>query len=139
MRAYLLRLLAVSLFVSVCEFFLPGGRVRRFAAPILGLAVTASVLLPALSLFGSGGEAAAFLLPEVESVVSEDAYQNSVEAEYIRRIEASIEKEGNVDAQVTLGKDFSIAHITLSGDVTTRVMAYITMKLEVPRSYVEIR
>ncbi len=138
MRAYLLRLLAVSLLVSVCEFFLPSGRVRRFATPILGLIVTASILLPAISLFKSGSEAA-FLLPEVESVVSEDAYQKSVEAEYIRRIEASIEEKGDVDAAVTIDENLSITRITLSGNATTRVMRYITMELEVPRSYVEIR
>ena len=139
MRAYLLRLLSISLFSAVFEFLLPSGKVRRFAAPLLSLAVTASVLLPCISLFSGSGEALYDLLPQVEAAASESAYETKVAEEYVRRIEASIEKFGDATAEVSLGKNFSVSRIVLSGNVTNRMMHYITMELEVPRSCVEIR
>ncbi len=138
MRAYILRVLAISLFASLCDFFLPAGRVRRFAAPVLGLAVTASILLPAVSLF-QADIAADTLLPAAESVLEGDIYAKSVEEEYKKRIAAEIAERGAVTAEVTLGENFSVERVALSGEVTSAVMHYITVELEVPRSHVEIR
>lgn len=138
MRAYILRVLALSLFSSLCDFFLPAGQVRRFAAPILGLAVTASILLPAVSLF-QADIAADTLLPAAESVLAGDIYAKSVEAEYKKRIAEEIAARGAVTAEVTLGENFAVEGVILSGEVTSAVMHYITVELEVPRSHVEIR
>lgn len=138
MRAYILRVLAISLFASLCDFFLPDGKVRRFAAPVLGLAVTASILLPAVSLFGETQDADA-LLPAAESVLEGDVYARSVEEEYKKRIAAEIEARGATVAEIALDESFSVSRIVLSGDVSTAAMLYITAELEVPRGHVEIR
>lgn len=138
MRAYILRVLAISLFGSLCDFFLPDGKVRRFAAPMLGLAVTASILLPAVSLFGNAQGADA-LLPAAESVLEGDVYARSVEEEYKKRITAEIEARGAAVAEITLGESFSVSRIILTGEAPTAAMLYITAELEVPRSHVEIR
>ncbi|MBE7063459.1 MAG: hypothetical protein E7390_06715 [Ruminococcaceae bacterium] len=138
MRDYILRVLGISFFTALCHFFLPDGKVRRFAAPVLGLAVTASILLPAVSLFREETAADVFL-PAVENVLDTGTYARSVEEEYKKRIAAEIARQGDVTAEITLGDDFSIEGITLSGDVSPAVMLYITTELEVPRSHVEIR
>ncbi|MBQ7033764.1 MAG: hypothetical protein IJN25_08925 [Clostridia bacterium] len=138
MRDYILRVLGISFFTALCHFFLPDGKVRRFAAPVLGLAVTASILLPAVSLFREETAADVFL-PAVENVLDTGIYARSVEEEYKKRIAAEIARQGDVTAEITLGDDFSIEGITLSGDVSPAVMLYITTELEVPRSHVEIR
>lgn len=138
MRDYILRVLGISFFTVLCHFFLPDGKVRRFAAPVLGLAVTASILFPAASLFREP-TAADGLLPAVESVLDTESYIRSVEEEYKKRIAAEIAARGGVTAEITLGDDFSIEKIALSGDANTAVMLYITTELEVPRSHVEIR
>jgi len=137
-RDYILRVLGISFFTALCHFFLPDGKVRRFAAPVLGLAVTASILLPAVSLFREETAADVFL-PAVENVLDTGTYARSVEEEYKKRIAAEIARQGDVTAEITLGDDFSIEGITLSGDVSPAVMLYITTELEVPRSHVEIR
>lgn len=139
MKASLLRLLAISLFCTVSSYLLPDGKVRRFAVPLLSLTVTAAVFVPCLSLFRGGGEKLADIMPEAEAAFSAVSYETAVGNEYARRIEASIEEFGEADAEVFLGENFSIDRIVLSGDVTSRMIAYITMELEVPRSYVEIR
>jgi len=137
-REYILRVLSVSLFTSLCDFFLPDGKVRRFAAPMLGLAVTASILLPAISLFGDAQNADA-LLPVAESVVDGDVYTQGVEEAYKERIRAEIEARGGTVTEIVLGENFSVSRIVLTGAVPTSAMLYITAELEVPRSHVEIR
>lgn len=139
MRAYLLRILAVSLLIAICDFFLPRGKVRRFAAPLFGLFVTAAVLVPAVSLFHKDALSFENLLPQAETILGTDHFSQNVETEYIRRIEEKIEAFGGVDAAVTLGENYSVSHIALSGKPSTELMFYITTKLEVPRSHVEIR
>ncbi len=138
MKAYILRVLGISLFTALAGFFMPDGRVRRFAAPVLGLAVTASVLVPAVSLFRAD-IAADSLLPAAESVLDGDVYAQSVEEEYKKRIAAEIAARGNVTATITIGENYIVDHILLEGEVSNAVMHYITMELEVPRSRVEIR
>jgi len=137
-RAYILRVLGISLFTALCHFFLPDGRVRRFAAPVMGLAVTAAILVPAAALFQKDIGADS-LLPAVESVLESDTYVRSVEAEYKKRIEAEIMARGDVQATVVLGDGFSVERILLEGNVSGAVMHYITAELEVGRSRVEIR
>ena len=138
MRAYILRVLAVSMFTALCKLFLPDGRVRRFAAPVLSLAVTASILVPAVSLFRAD-IAADTLLPAMEVTLSGDAYEKRVKEEYARRIRAKIEEKGDVTAEIQVGENYEIEKIQLAGTPNTAVMHYITMELEVPRSHVEIR
>ncbi len=138
MRGYILRVLSVSLFTSLCNFFLPDGKVRRFAAPVLGLAVTASILLPAVSLFGDTPDADA-LLPVAESVLEGDIYTRSVEEAYKERIGAEIKARGGTVEEIELGENFSISRIVLTGKVPASAMLYITAELEVPRNHVEIR
>lgn len=139
MKAYLLRILAISLLLAICDFFLPRGKVRRFASPLLGLFITAAVLLPAVSLFRGSAENLEDLLPQTETVLESDTFSKNVEAEYIKRIEAEIEAFGGADATVTLGENYTISHILLTGNPSTQMMFYITTKLEVPRNHVEIR
>ena len=139
MKAYLLRLLSVSLLTAVLEFLLPHGSVRKFVSPLLSLLVTAAVLLPAAALFSADGESLRDLFPEAESVISSASYETAVREEYARRIETEIEKRGEADAEVFADENFSIKRIVLSGNVTTRMMIYIQTELEVPRNLVEIR
>lgn len=139
MKAYLLRILAVSLLSTVFEFLLPHGNVRRFVTPLLSLMVTASVFLPAVSLFAPDGENLAALFPDAEEVVSSAAYETAVSEEYARRIEAEIKKRGAEGAEVFLFENFRIKQIILTKPVSIPAMAYIETELEVPRSLVEIR
>ncbi len=138
MKAYILRVLAVSMLTALCNLFLPDGQVRRFAAPMLGLAVTASILVPAAALF-KADIAADALLPAAEIVPDTETYVRRVEEEYTKRIADEIAARGDVTASVSLREDFTVSRIVLTGDVNTAVMQYITMELEVPRSHVEIR
>lgn len=138
MRAYILRVLGVSLFTTLCHLFLPDGKVRRFAAPVMGLAVTAAILVPAVG-FLQKDMTADSLLPRVETVLESDTYVRAVEEEYKKRIAAEIMARGDVQATVFLGDGYKVERILLEGDVTSAVMQYITTELEVGRSRVEIR
>ncbi len=138
MRAYILRVLALSLLASLCDFFLPEGKMRRFASPLLGLAVTAAVLLPAASLLSPKVDADA-LLPVAESVLDGDLYARGVEEEYKKRIAAEIAARGGTAEEIFLDDSYAVERVVLSGEVPSSAIWYITTKLEVPRSHVEIR
>ena len=138
MRAYILRVLALSLLASLCDFFLPDGKMRRFASPLLGLAVVAAILLPAASLLSPKVDADA-LLPVAENILDSDVYAKGVEEEYKRRITAEIEARGATAEEIILDDRFSVERVVLSGEVPSAAMLYITTKLEVPRNHVEIR
>lgn len=138
MRAYILRVLGVSLFTALCHLFLPDGKVRRFAAPVMGLAVTAAILVPAVGFLQKDMEVDSFL-PRVEAVLESDTYVRAVEEEYKKRIAAEIMARGDVQATVFLGEGYKVDRILLKGDVTSAVMQYITTELEVGRSRVDIR
>ncbi len=137
MRAYLLPLFGLSFLAAICEFFLPAGSMRRFAMPLFGLAVSAATLLPLAAFLGDGALADR-LLPAAESVLEADAYADSVEKAYIERLEAEIDARGG-NATVSLGENFSIDRIVLTGTPENTALDYILFTLEVPRSRVEIR
>ena len=137
MREYIFPVLSLAFFTAICETFLPRGHMRRFATPILSLAVSCAILLPLFSTLGSP-EKLASVLPEAETMFETDLYSKSIETEYKNRITAEIEKRG-AEADVILGENFAVDRIILSGEVPHEAMQYILFTLEVPRSHVEIR
>lgn len=137
MRAYLLPLFGLSFLAALCEFFLPAGSMRRFSMPLFGLAVSAAALLPLAALVNDGAITDR-LLPAAESVLEADAYADSVEKAYIERLTAEISARGG-DATISLGENFSIDRIILTGAPEKAALDYILFTLEVPRSRVEIR
>ncbi len=138
MRTYLVRILALSLFTSICDFFLPEGNIRKFASPILSLSVTAAILLPLPSLF-SASPSLSSLLPEIESAVAQDGFTNAVEEAYKARIGKEIAARGGTLSEIELDSSFAIRRLVLTGEESLSAMHYIFTELEVPRERVEIR
>ncbi len=138
MRDRLLSVLALSLFSSICEFLLPEGKLRRFVTPLLHLAVTASILLPVVSLLRTDNLSDS-LLPVFETVPAEMVYAESVEAAYKEKLAEKIGEKGGVVTEIEVDDRFAIRRIVLSHPVPTEAMFYITTTLEVPRNHVEIR
>ncbi len=137
MRAWLLRILSLSLFTSLCEIFLPEGTVRKFAAPLLSLTVSAAIFLPIIS-FLSSPPALSFPLPGEESAAV-STLSSSVAAEYESRIAAAISARGGKVLEIETGEDFSIRRIVLEEEGSLSAMHYIFTELEVAREDVEIR
>lgn len=138
MRDSILAVLALSLFSAICEFLLPEGKLRRFVTPFLHLAVTASILLPAVSLLRAESLPDS-LLPVFETVPAEMVYTQSVEAAYKEMLCEKILEKGARVTEIEIDEHFAIRRIVLSEPVSTEAMFYITTTLEVPRNHVEIR
>ena len=138
MRAYLLRILGVSLLASLCDYFLPDGAMRKFTSPIISLFVSAAILLPPIALLKNAPSGEDFL-PVIENTLSTESYAESVATEYKKKITAEIAARGAACTEILLNDDFTVSHITLTGNVPPSAMHYIITELEVSRHHVEIR
>ncbi len=131
-----MRILGMALLSALANLLLPAGNMRRFAAPVIGLGITAAILLPAVSLFSGTRDA---LLPAIEMAADDVTYQNAVLDAYREKIEKSIMEKGDVTAHVTVGENYEIEKIVLSGSPDGNVMLFIQKDLGVARHAVEIR
>lgn len=133
-----MRILALSLFTAICDFFLPEGNVRKFAAPLLTLSVTAAILLPLPSLF-SGSTDLSALLPEIEAAAASEGFTDAVKEAYKARIGEEIAARGGTLSEMEVAEDFTISRMVLTGEESLAAMHYIFTELEVARDRVEIR
>lgn len=136
LKTYIMRILCLAILNALCDLFLPAGNVRRFAAPCIGLSITAAILLPAFSLLQTD---APTLLPAVEVATDANVYGDALLSAYREKIEAAILEKTNVRAEVELSDDYSIRRIVLWGDPGILGMHYIEKDLGVLRRNVEIR
>ena len=136
MKEYIMRVLCMALISTLADILLPEGNLRRFAAPLLGLSVMAAILLPAVSFLTGSTD---IVLPAIEMTADEKTYQNALLDTYSAKIEAAImEKDAGVTAQVTVGENYEIEHITLCGQPSARVMLFIQKDLGVARNAITI-
>ncbi len=138
MRGYLVPILALSFLASLANYILPSGALRRFVSPLLSLAVAAAILLPVLS-FAGGEHTADFLLPVLSALPEEEVYRENVENTYKTKICSLLASQGAVAEEILLDEDFRIRGIVLQEEPPLNAMLYITTKLEVSRSDVQIR
>lgn len=136
MRTYLIRVLGVALLSALAEVFLPEGNMRRAAAPVIGLATVAVILVPAVNLITGESQV---LWPAIEKTPDAAVYADAVGERYKAKIIEKIKEQGGEVLELCIDETYKITHVTLEKGAETKAIYYITTELGVPRREIEVR
>ncbi len=140
LKGYAITILAVVLFSALCEMFLPEGRMKKYSASLIGLAVAAAILSPISRITGTEIRVEDFL-PEYNIAADENKYQTELAREYEKRITERIyeEAEGGITCSVLVDPEsMEIKKIYIKGSPDGRLISFIVNELGVLENDIEI-
>ena len=140
-REYVTGVVAATLLVAIFEIILPHGNMKKYGSVIIGITVTAIILMPVAKLMEMDINFTGFA--QNAAYDTDEVYETMLEREFCNMAEQEIEEKsgGRVRAEVTatVSEDTRVDKVVIYGEPDSKTMLFITDELGVSRSRVEIR